>query len=434
METTLQKAADLARAAGEPRIGELLDIAKWGVENGDPTTVRTAFEQVLWQGRTTPVVATKADANWISGFGMGATSYANQVKIKRFNEWASYQAQGLETQADLHRLLKDMEANVPTAYPNDPQMARRFKSMQQKDIEAALVASEPDAAPTAAISRAYGIVDTPEWHEAINALGDKILPDAESPLYERYGTVPEERRTPQAVIKDIGKFYSIRALGNNCVLASNAYELRRRGIDAEPKQAAKGRNAEYSQRLWYRNPEFKTVEGLKGLQKKNRSKTVYKHVADHYPPGSRGTIRCGWKGRSFGHIWNWEVHEDGEVVFYDAQTGKIVPPDSSYWFDMEWDGVKTARLDNLRLLEDIEVLIEPSVKEMSAEERVLAEKYAELRERMGVLARSGQYNSEYEALAAQADEIRKRLKTIADSYEILHPEVNTLAALKGGKK
>jgi hypothetical protein len=428
----MYQAIDLAKKADMPEIVKLLEVANWGIENGDRGITKDAFEQILWAGRTTPLIESRGDANFIGGFGSIATARAHEAALARFEKLAVDEMRHVNTQAELHDLLKFLKANAPS----DGRNSRYGGSLMDQYLDTAITASEPDASPAAAIRRATIVFNGPEWREAVDAVADKIMPDYETPLYEKFGTIPEDRRHPQAVIADIGKFYSIRTLGSNCVLASQAYELRRRGIDAEPKQAKHGRNAESAQSLWYRNPVFITVKGLKGLHKQNRSRVVYQHVRDNYPRGSRGTIRCGWKGRSFGHIWNWEVHDDGEVVFYDAQTGKIVPPDSSYWFDMEWNGVTTVRLDNLRLLEDIEVLISRHAVELSAADRALVERYQELRDRMRAMLERDPYayqrSVEYKQMFDEAEEIRKRLKKIADSYEILDPSVNTLAKLNGG--
>jgi hypothetical protein len=202
--------------------------------------------------------------------------------------------------------------------------------------------------------------------ELIDALGQKVLQSeagkVEQDLRERYGTLPDERTTREAVIADVGQFYYTRAVNNNCVLASQAYELRRRGIDVHPKQAKKGRNSTATQRAWFNTGyPFETyVDGLKGRRAKGRYETIVKHAKDNYEPGQRGTIRAGWKGRSFGHIWNWEVLEDGSVVFLDAQTGEIIDGSrEDYWGEMDWRFVTFARLDHLTLKEDIEVMIVP---------------------------------------------------------------------------
>jgi hypothetical protein len=200
----------------------------------------------------------------------------------------------------------------------------------------------------------------------IDALGKTLLRDAagkvEQDLREQYGELPDERRTREAVIAEVGAFYSVRTSNSNCVLASQAYELRRRGIDAHPKQAKKGRNSTASQRAWFHTGyPFETyVDGLKGRRAKGRYETIVKHAMDNYEPGQRGTIRAGWKGRTFGHIWNWEILEDGSIVFLDAQTGeKIGPEREDYWGEMDWRFVTFARLDHLTLKSDIEVLIAP---------------------------------------------------------------------------
>jgi hypothetical protein len=202
--------------------------------------------------------------------------------------------------------------------------------------------------------------------ERVHALGKRLLHDragkVEQELKAKYGELPESNRSPESVIAHVGAFYATRTVNNNCVLASQAYEMRRRGLDVHPKRAQKGRNSTATQRAWYYTGyQFETiVEGLKGRRAKGRYETIVKHVKDHYDPGNRGTIRAGWKGRSFGHIWNWEVTPDGRVVFLDAQTGEVIDgAREDYWGEMDWRFVTLARLDHLTLKADIEVSFAP---------------------------------------------------------------------------
>jgi hypothetical protein len=185
---------------------------------------------------------------------------------------------------------------------------------------------------------------------------------AEGDLKDRYGVLDSARTEREAVIRDVGAFYAVRTTNNNCVLASTAYELRRRGLNVLPKQASKGRNSSASQRAWFQVDGIHEtmVDGLKGTRAKARHRIISEHVAARHEPGQRGTIRAGWKGRNFGHIWNWEVLDDGEVQFLDAQTGQIIGGDrEDYWGEMDYRFVTIARLDHLPLRADVEVTLAP---------------------------------------------------------------------------
>jgi hypothetical protein len=216
------------------------------------------------------------------------------------------------------------------------------------------------------LSNHWGSSDTQAKMQAVRDHGNRLMEATahrvEEDLRERYGGLEDSRREIEAVIEEVGMFYAVRDVNNNCVLASQVYELRRRGIDVHPKRAKKGRNSTSTQRAWFNTTHpFETyVDGLKGLQGKGRYNTIVKHVKDNYAPGNRGTIRAGWKGRNYGHIWNWEVLDDGEVVFVDAQTGETIGAGRmDYWREMDWRFVTLARLDHLTLQPDIEAAVAP---------------------------------------------------------------------------
>lgn len=48
----------------------------------------------------------------------------------------------------------------------------------------------------------------------------------------------------------------------------------------------------------------------------------------------RGAIVYYWK-RGGAHIFNWEISDSGVVLFFDAQTGEMVPNTSRYRTSMK---------------------------------------------------------------------------------------------------
>lgn len=65
------------------------------------------------------------------------------------------------------------------------------------------------------------------------------------------------------------------------------------------------------------------------------------------PIGARGLARYQWKGKRSGHIWNWIKRDDGKVIFWDAQTGRMVPG-SEYLKDAKRGSFRWACLADAR--------------------------------------------------------------------------------------
>jgi 2'-5' RNA ligase len=296
---------------------------------------------------------------------------------------------------------------------------------------------------------APGFKAVSEWYaEAAAAEAQRAIDD----LTAKHGTIPEEQRTPEAIIAEVGMFYATRTSGtSNCVLASTAYELRRRGLDVHPKRCEKGRNENMAQRTWFTFPSdtsagIQPVGGLKGRQKKARYDITVQWIMDKHPPGSRGTITCDWKGLRYGHIWNWERHEDGTVTFWDPQPGTQITFESDYWERMTWNRVRVMRLDDLPLKPDVDVMTaDPEYKEkitpeMRALGRMISEQknltrplYDQLR-KLDFWKEREKYQEIQARLRVITDRIRelkespeaKALAALGNSYPILPPDKNRL--------
>jgi hypothetical protein len=106
-----------------------------------------------------------------------------------------------------------------------------------------------------------------------------------------------------------------RSSGNcgNCMVA---YELRRRGIDAQALPAERGRSLFDVMQLWD-TPDFYP-----------RNKNQIIEELEAAGPGARGFVSNVWRVGG-GHMFNAE-NVDGIVQFVDAQSNRL---DVSYYFD-----------------------------------------------------------------------------------------------------
>ena len=130
----------------------------------------------------------------------------------------------------------------------------------------------------------------------------------------------------------------------NCMLCTNAYELRKRGYDVHAGFDKHGRGY---------MPDFlfpKLYSDYKGTTKIQLSEI--EDFAKREGPGSRGNIMVWWK-QGGGHSMIWE-NIDGNVVIKDGQTNSIYKKDSFMWKLMQEQmdkgrPVEMLRTDNLTL-------------------------------------------------------------------------------------
>lgn len=149
----------------------------------------------------------------------------------------------------------------------------------------------------------------------------------------------------------------------NCMLASNAYELRRRGYDVEAKPLPEGRGGYEIKALnnWYEDPKIiKLNRGIKfenqvtkkisfigqSFDTQSDIDRVTKDILKNNPPGSRGNLCVGWKGLNSGHSMVYEVDSSNNITIRDAQVNKIF---SLSDLAGKVDYMDAARTDNLKL-------------------------------------------------------------------------------------
>jgi hypothetical protein len=146
----------------------------------------------------------------------------------------------------------------------------------------------------------------------------------------RVARAAEARRTTKQVDKALAganpKYQAgVRAYSHNCTHVSQAYELRRRGLDVQAAPDTTGGRTfvEYSE-PWGGWQKFTHCESASDV---GRSQ-VERAFAE---PGSRGIVRVRWKNGG-GHAFNVE-NVDGKIRFIDAQP---TPPvtDASHYFSL----------------------------------------------------------------------------------------------------
>ena len=130
----------------------------------------------------------------------------------------------------------------------------------------------------------------------------------------------------------------------NCTNCVTAYEARRRGIraTAKPRPTLEGRATHETPLAWGADPtDWWKAGDLLDAEKK---------IIKDYPEGARGAISLAWKGRSSGHIMNWEK-KDGKVIWVEAQDGSGPNDDHRLNVLLNGKNVRVIRLDHLPMTE-----------------------------------------------------------------------------------
>lgn len=160
--------------------------------------------------------------------------------------------------------------------------------------------------------------DIPRFNPKTESIDDAIKKVNEGYSYsnlidaktaEKYGLYGADPTT--------GKKY-IKNFGNNCMSASFAYELRRRGYDVEAGLVDAVTDSEIAEAIGVPLLEATEEEHLNSVPPKTFEELL-KRMED-MGAGARGFCMIKWKTAS-GHICSFEVDENGKVIFIDAQTG-----------------------------------------------------------------------------------------------------------------
>lgn len=162
------------------------------------------------------------------------------------------------------------------------------------------------------------------------------------------------------------------SLTGNCQKATAAFELRQRGLDAVATLGEGGGPLGTGFLSWFEDAVLATNQhAFKNAA--NYYEKVLAALKRAYPADSRGALTIQWKNGG-GHIFNWIRDADGNITFYDAQTGKIYEAGSDVWARMMSKALST-RLDHLRFVDRGKVaLLDPG------EQRALTAKLHALQE------------------------------------------------------
>jgi len=114
---------------------------------------------------------------------------------------------------------------------------------------------------------------------------------------------------------------------NNCTNAVTAYDLRRRGYDVEAKPRETGRAMIDSVSEAYLKPdgtEFVGTDDFNQFYNRVPQNRILRHIVDNNPVGSRGFIDGAWSRTRSGHVWAWEIQDDGKIKFIEPQNPEPV--------------------------------------------------------------------------------------------------------------
>ena len=110
----------------------------------------------------------------------------------------------------------------------------------------------------------------------------------------------------------------IKNFANNCMSASFAYELRRRGLDVEAGLVDALTDRDIAEAVGVPTLEYVKESVLNAIPPKTFEELLKR--MEKMGSGARGFCLMAWKTGS-GHICSFEIDSNGKVVFIDAQTG-----------------------------------------------------------------------------------------------------------------
>lgn len=126
---------------------------------------------------------------------------------------------------------------------------------------------------------------------------------------EEYGLYGKDPYSGKQIIKNFA---------NNCMSATFAYELRRRGLDVEAGLIDSITSDDLQKAIQVDILEFAEEAHVNSIPPKTFEELLKRMEA--MGPGARGFCVIEWKTAS-GHISSFEIDDKGKVVFIDAQTG-----------------------------------------------------------------------------------------------------------------
>lgn len=140
---------------------------------------------------------------------------------------------------------------------------------------------------------------------------------------------------------------------NNCGFCTVSMEMRRRGYDVKARRKGSGISTDdYAN--WFDGLRYESsrTEKKKGQSTRDWVNESYNKLCDSLekkPNGARGFVAFQYRGQNSGHTLFWEV-QNGNVTFYDAQSGKKNPGDVFSFSDQNY---LYGRFDNCKLKPEV---------------------------------------------------------------------------------
>lgn len=156
---------------------------------------------------------------------------------------------------------------------------------------------------------------------------------------------------------------------HNCQTCTIAYELRRRGfnVEAEANPVLKGfnkyrtmdrfyarNNVEWSDRFLNEDGTRANYEYSTGIIKDTGLEKL-KFIEDKTTTQGRYEVYCAWKGKNEGHVFIVERQKDGNLLWFDPQSGR-----RGSWTDFNDDYINKMRHDMIGILRIDNKLINPT--------------------------------------------------------------------------
>lgn len=162
------------------------------------------------------------------------------------------------------------------------------------------------------------------------------------------------KNTSSSIAQDLKavnpNYFEGREWQYNCGNSSIAYEMRRRGFDVKALGNNNGMRTEQIMQYFtnQNSDSIVKVEGdLKGRSASAVRGEVKSTLLKTYPKGSRGMVQ--YMHSRGGHFFNWEITENGKVLFTDAQSGETRATVFNAFDKSSQKDIKCMRLDNLGL-------------------------------------------------------------------------------------
>lgn len=264
-----------------------------------------------------------------------------------FKKWLQDNEARAKRSYSMPYFIRDNEKYLPDNYKNLYAMKKPYDTYEE--YEAAMRYNKKYAGFSADIAR-----NNRELSEVLPVLQGKIMNFAEA---------DGNRCNPKFTIENA------ESLGywHNCQTCTMAYELRRRGfnIEAAPNPILKGYEKYRSfsrfcasKRINWKD-RFLTKDGTRANYEmatgiKDTVIAKLKFIEDKTITKGRYEVYCAWKNSNSGHVFVVERQKDGNLLWFDPQTGR-----RGSWTDFKNDYIDIMRNDQIGILRIDDKLINP---------------------------------------------------------------------------